>query len=390
MNSNYTHEGPAASVTVTLVHGTGARKAPWTRSDSALSCAIRHKSLGKIVLTRFLWSGSNSHTARLRAGQELAEHLQEVIAENPTAKHHVVAHSHGGNVAMYALRDAYLKKRIASLICLATPFIELKRRTLNTTVDMLREFPNPLFACIFSAFVSFAFGTVGQSILVLPVIFVIAIAFLFSRKTFTFLSDRLEVKLKRSQDRLMSKFALPALAGLRMRVVSADRDEAAIYLNVVDRIAGLPFMLWSPRVIFWSAWIWVWLSLPWALAGIHLSTFGPTASEHGWSLEETLFTAFLFGLLVIVFMAGLLVVFSLFSQATMAVWAKMFRGHALGFGEKNIIENWLIHIAATSAPADTGKMTKKSFVVSTPGLRHSVYGDEKVIETVANWIAKDS
>lgn len=130
--------------------------------------------------------------------------------------------------------------------------------------------------------------------------------------------------------------------------------------------------------------------MPWVLANTHLMLFGPTAFEAGWSLEETLFSAFSLGLMVVVAMAALLVVFSLFSQATMAIWAKIFRGHALGFGEKNIIENWLIHIAATSEPPDTRKITKQSFVISGPGLRHSLYGDDQVIETVANWIAKDA
>lgn len=88
---------------VTLVHGTFATDAEWTQPQSALS---RHltKALGCAVTfpRPFLWSGSNSHRARLVAGENLAEYLRDSIKQYPDSLHFIVAHSHGGNVALYA------------------------------------------------------------------------------------------------------------------------------------------------------------------------------------------------------------------------------------------------------------------------------------------------
>ena len=173
-----------------------------------------------------------------------------------------------------------------------------------------------------------------------------------------------------------------------MLVVQAHHDEAAWYLKVIDWISNLPYRLWSPRFVFWLAWGLIFLSLPWVLALTHLMIFGPTAFELGYSLEETLFTAFAIGLYALGMAAGLLILLGLIAQVTMAVWAIVFRGHALGFGERNIVENWLVHIAASADPPNVHNSDTKSFVVSGGGLRHAAYRDEVVRKNVAEWVAK--
>lgn len=51
----------------------------------------------------------------------MADHINRVAADYPGSRHVVVAHSHGGNVALYALRDVPTPQ--PELITLATPFI---------------------------------------------------------------------------------------------------------------------------------------------------------------------------------------------------------------------------------------------------------------------------
>jgi hypothetical protein len=84
-------------------------------------------------ITPLLWSGANSIFARDNTAHALAEHLSAENAEHPEATQLVIAHSHGGNVALRALH--HLKQRNTSLLCaesanplvvtLATPFIEV-------------------------------------------------------------------------------------------------------------------------------------------------------------------------------------------------------------------------------------------------------------------------
>jgi hypothetical protein len=64
----------------------------------------------------------------------LAGQLQGQIKENPGARQWVVAHSHGGNIALHAvryLRDSCADAPRVSTVTLATPFIHARRRTLS-------------------------------------------------------------------------------------------------------------------------------------------------------------------------------------------------------------------------------------------------------------------
>jgi hypothetical protein len=73
----------------------------------------------------FRWSGSNSIIARDDAARQLSNELQNQRRLNPTAKQLVIAHSHGGNVALRALE--YLGDAAEGLLIatLATPFVEI-------------------------------------------------------------------------------------------------------------------------------------------------------------------------------------------------------------------------------------------------------------------------
>ncbi|CAI5485043.1 unnamed protein product [Closterium sp. Yama58-4] len=51
----------------------------------------------------FHWSGHNTHEARVQAGKALAQLIHAVGRADPSARVHVVAHSHGGNVALKAV-----------------------------------------------------------------------------------------------------------------------------------------------------------------------------------------------------------------------------------------------------------------------------------------------
>ena len=113
-----------------LVPGTWARKAAWTRADSRLSRALT--AAGRAVVT-FEWSHGDSTRARIRAALQLAEQLDGQIKEYPNARHWVVAHSHGGNIALHAVR--HVGKSCAdmpriSTVTLATPFIHGRRRDI--------------------------------------------------------------------------------------------------------------------------------------------------------------------------------------------------------------------------------------------------------------------
>src|ERR1700733_15019189 len=89
---------------VTLVHGTWGQNSPFLAPESLLRTVLRDRVDATIEFVVFRWSGKNSISSRLKAGRELATLLHRNFINQPTEAHALICHSHGGNVAMYALR----------------------------------------------------------------------------------------------------------------------------------------------------------------------------------------------------------------------------------------------------------------------------------------------
>jgi|GEM_PF-3419250 len=85
-----------------LIHGTFARVLPWYKKGGsgyeALSKTLTSQNKN-FILHPFSWTGQNNHQARTKAAQELQELLQQLSA-NKYHTIHIVAHSHGGTVAL--------------------------------------------------------------------------------------------------------------------------------------------------------------------------------------------------------------------------------------------------------------------------------------------------
>jgi len=79
----------------------------------------------------FLWSGSNSVHARDRAARDLSKQLREDL-KDPDATAVIIAHSHGGNVALRALQHLDTMAGQIRVVTLATPFLRVfARRSLQ-------------------------------------------------------------------------------------------------------------------------------------------------------------------------------------------------------------------------------------------------------------------
>ena len=118
------------SYVVTLVHGTWAGKRKWTSEDSLLRSTLQ-KRLGPVEFRTVVWSGGNWAHDRLAAAARIQAHLSDALRERPDARHFVIAHSHGGNAVMYALRDDELQRRLAGTVFLATPFLHVAPPQFN-------------------------------------------------------------------------------------------------------------------------------------------------------------------------------------------------------------------------------------------------------------------
>lgn len=133
-------------MSVTLViHGTFAKNETWWRLEpdrasfaNKLEAALARRGMtgtvwqpavaAGLTYADFSWSHENDHRARRRGGRTLAATLQRLAeAQKATAEApldvNLVAHSHGGNVVLEALRHLDPAVRVRRIVLLGTPLI---------------------------------------------------------------------------------------------------------------------------------------------------------------------------------------------------------------------------------------------------------------------------
>ena len=239
---------------ITLVHGTFARNAAWTRPGSALCEHLETSLPGRVVYHRFRWSGLPSHLARDRAAQRLRVRLLKCAHHNETAHHCVIAHSHGGNVVGYALRDApELAERLDCIITLSTPFLLVRSRNLSLFGAMSAM--GSLIVAIIGVFlfgISWALGpsTPGEFFDLLREVSVnewgykrwIVALIALAMAVFIFTAASLLARWKAWLD---ATLAMPPLVAERLLIVRSFADEATALLVAAQFFDILMTMFWG-------------------------------------------------------------------------------------------------------------------------------------------------
>lgn len=100
-----------------LIHGTWGRRSRWTERRSSIYAGLQREF--KVPVERFEWSGHNSHRGRIKAATRLAQRLKDYDRQRVV----LVAHSHGGNVAIAAARLVAESAVDVKVITLGTPFL---------------------------------------------------------------------------------------------------------------------------------------------------------------------------------------------------------------------------------------------------------------------------
>jgi hypothetical protein len=120
---------------ITLIHGTWGRgffpgvptkKPRWFEEGSAFRAMLESelKDRGfRYKISEFSWSGSNSIIERDQAARELAGNLSRQVI---TQRSLLIGHSHGGNIALRALKLLGEQRGPAWVATMATPFLQIK------------------------------------------------------------------------------------------------------------------------------------------------------------------------------------------------------------------------------------------------------------------------
>ena len=220
---------------LTLVHGTWPNPHGWVSARSFLRRELASR-LGDVTFREFSWAGTNRHAARTEGGASLARFIRDGHDEYPGARHFVIAHSHGGNVALYAMRDPVAREAVDGIVTLATPFISARRRKLRPHSNVLAWAVlgiSALLALVAIDAMNVRYGApgwlLGSAILMV--------------NTRPALATWLIVAGRHGQARIVTAYQPPRVDRSRLFIVLPRGDEAGRWLRAWEVVARGPFVI---------------------------------------------------------------------------------------------------------------------------------------------------
>jgi hypothetical protein len=389
------------SYVITLVHGTWARDAVWTREDSFLCQSLRRHIGQQVIFERFGWSGENSHMARRTAGLELRSLLVQLRAKYPSSWHYVIAHSHGGNLVIHALRDEDAPVGIDGVACLGSPFLIGKARDLKASAGLVKSAIRvAAFVLALGLFVGIFLGTMSLTPLSPPMAIALeALSVIVSVSLGVYMAVWLAPRTERrllnaatSKSDTLVRTRFPHVQGVPFLCVSFAGDEAGIFLRSIQRAAEVPFRLWS---IILDVTLFVSKGIQYTAYIPDIPGFPLSAAVNG-------------GRILVVGALAIFAALLLLLLVPLAMVPKLVRGHGLGFGHETIVENLLVSSAVsvrpnTSAPPPlvteyalvkaVGRVGSAQLLrrIVEGRLLHSLaYEDDIVLGDIAQWFESTS
>jgi hypothetical protein len=403
----FPHPREEVDYVVTLVHGTFARRAAWPKEGSRLRHAVCEKlAPASVVFAPFTWSGGNSHRDRVRGGLALRRFLRDRAGEHPWARHLIIAHSHGGNVALYGLRgrnfSGETKGNLAGIICLGTPFIHCTPRDLKRVARTWKRVVRNS-GLLLAGFASLALAVCisdGQPLslaepcaafgLLVGVGMWAGSFFLFTR------SGRVVNRWARSQNHMLRRLRMPEGLTAPILCIGTARDEARFALIAADstaEVGGCLTSLISGLISLVSLLLTIATGLG-AAGGAWLLKYASVHSNEFEAWNGVGCVAM--GVVLLIFCGGAFFVAAITFLASrvggpmvLSVLLRLTKGS--GYGELRKDTNQLLQV--TQRPYPLGKLnhSTKFFVTRSPlfsrALRHSsLYNDSQVLDYVTTWI----
>jgi pimeloyl-ACP methyl ester carboxylesterase len=386
-------------VVVIFIHGTFARQAQWCNSENSPIRSALTTALGDRMAFRvFEWSGKNSHRARIKAGNELAKFHEQILVTFPKSKIFWIAHSHGGNVALYALNDI-LQDQPTGIVTLATPYIQCEPREIGN---------NKLQAALGLAFLTWIAVTTFTVILLAAVLqSLIGVSFIFSfqEKIFNLLTrhhiktavsvlalingtlsalailfnwSAISAILIKAQEKLHKKIATPRTR-VPILAFHVEYDEAKGWLSLVSAVSEIPALCWlGPRmtaiIYFYSLWR-------------GLKHVANTLSNQAIFNLHEVWEIVLHVIIMPVAFVGF--VFGANLLAAVAI-PYILRSHKLGFGGEGVLYNLLLKIGTSNRHFNKFDDLADRIVTAPASgfrVRHSwIYTSPDVADDVAKWV----
>jgi hypothetical protein len=419
-----TELGGSPDAVIILAHGTFAIRAHWTRPESQLVRGLQAQFGGlRVMFQPFDWFGffkghfNNTHTHRAAAARALILLVNELHGSFPDASVFVVAHSHAGNIALYAVAQPEVASVISGIVCLGTPFLRVEPRDIGADLPIMACTRGPVLLMRLLSVCYLTFCILGIPLAVL--IFLdgnwlagtltawLTIAAWFSLRSLVRLRNRLEIWVREKVTQFVLQKQIAIVGSITARVVpdvplfclrTRAADEALTALALSSSLVEGPIKLFSRTDVSPIAAILHGLGVS-VVAGVLLSPVLPLLA---WLLGFREFAAGLGGTLGYLYIigitlgcAGILLFVAMYFIAPLyvAIRALFFGPSMAAFGSFDIVAEYLVSTVVQNEPvgwetSDHSKSVIKDYDFPRASeLRHSrFYSDQEAILEIAVWL----
>ncbi|MBC8724570.1 alpha/beta hydrolase [Paraburkholderia sp. 31.1] len=165
------------------------------------------------------------------AAHQLREHIGAISKENPEALQIVIAHSHGGNIALLASNHESIKDKVKGIVCLSTPFLQAwprpvgRAKILSASSGIVISLGNIAYFVMKYFSLPSWFIVTSTSLLAFPLFFIFGI-----------------FALRIAGEKPCT---LPTFSAERMLIIRAAGDEASAVMGAATLFATLVMRIWS-------------------------------------------------------------------------------------------------------------------------------------------------
>jgi hypothetical protein len=413
--------GAACDLFITLVHGTWPRnvwrdvfltpfygkwpsrsfpKSLWFADGSEfrnrLTAALSKRGLSARI-SPFLWSGANSVRERDKAARELVEHVRAKQSDYPSSTQVVIAHSHGGNVALRALDQLGVTCDEIFIATIATPFVEILRTKLSPTetrrIDRMVSVTMSTLVPLYATGVKYTYFPTLNGYVLSSIVAVCLLPFL--------LLPGLRARNTRKVDELVGLTSLsPSVRKHPLLVLRALDDEASLALAAATIGNRLSRLLERSSYKIWVLLRFLFISLV-----VFILVLGPI--NFFWPLDDFMASAFMTRFLQPIVGFSFDWVPALGNCLILAFFAFLISPGAFNsaYGRELFLIFKGCEINSQSAPDSIDRQSKFQSE-STPtnwgmvvtlhqaeearrGLRHGLYDDPQCAERIAGWLQSE-
>lgn len=380
---------------ITLVHGTYNDSPPWTLPDSQFKSKLQANLKGGASYEIFKWSSKNSHNQRMQGAKALAAMLLKQKKDFPEAKKVIVAHSHGGNLALYALK---LMKEEASefkLITMATPFFNIKKRILPVNYKrytcqltiLFLILPLILFFWLHGyAQEKWNFSQKGLSMVVAITLSIYSLLTVYIGRKISLVLLKAAMALPDKMDNIMHDFSYANIEYQELLIVIHRTDEVNFVFKILKNL--WESLVKQHRKLYRLDKIFSWLSLP-ALIVLCILYYQYAGNYPRW------LAPIVFIILLILLYTNVFFVFVPLVGICVSVLLYCLRSHKYAAGGESLTYQLFIKIDISTEPKYFNNLThvpvrgrrKKGWLVF--GLRHSIYYYDVIFRQIAAWIERN-